>query len=150
MEVSMRFFEWRENFMCEMSEINEVRRIKLFQAESEDQQRSMAVCNLRSVMWRIAKGRVAMYVEQWCGHMKRDMLLRGDAMRVRLEAEMKAGRKAAATSQLRWMIVRMIKGEITMRIQVWKRNMQYEAKASCAALIFKVDTKPNPNTNWRL
>jgi len=88
------------------------RKLGTLQAESEDQQRSMAVCNLRSVMWRIAKGRVATYVEQWRGHMKRDMLLRGDTMRVRLEAEMKAGRHVAATRQLVMVLAKLLRGRL--------------------------------------
>jgi len=77
---------------------------------SDTMVRSAAIREMRAIMTRLAKGEVAMFVELWRTNMKAALLHQGDALRARLEAEMKAGQQSGALRQMHLIMTGMMRG----------------------------------------
>ena len=79
-----------------MADEERSREMSALEARGEAQLRSAAVREMRAVMMRLAKGEVAMRVEVWRTNLKWWVMEEGEALRARLEAEMKSGQQHAA------------------------------------------------------
>merc|ERR1719311_566348 len=75
------------------------------------------------------KGEVGMRVEIWRMGVKMDAYARYEAMQAALEAQMKAQGQGAGLRQLRQIMVRMVKGEVGLRVEIWRTTMKDEVRA---------------------
>jgi len=105
---------------------------------SEAQLRSAAVRQLRAIMTRLAKGETAMLIEIWRSNKKYAAIQGADALKARLEAEMRAGQMGAALKQLQLVFAGIMRGEKGMVLQGMKSSMvedrrQSEVRAMAAA-----------------
>ena len=80
-------------------------------------------------MVRIMKGEVGMRVEIWRMGVKMDAYAKYEAMQAVLEAQMKAQGQGAGLRQLRQIMMRMVKGEVGMRVEIWRTAMRDETRA---------------------
>ena len=83
---------------------------------------------LRQIMMRMMRGGTALRVEIWRTGM-RDALRASELARLRgeLESRMVDVEAGGAMRQLRQMLVRLSKGEMAMRVEVWRSQMRVEA-----------------------
>ena len=88
------------------------------------------VRQMKLAMVRMVKGEVGMRVAIW--HMWMKDGVRGkqmDRMRSELEARAANGRKGAALRQMKQIMVRMVKGEVGLRVEIWRGAVKMAAYA---------------------
>ena len=71
-------------------------------------------------MVRLMKGEYAMRLEMWRMAMKMDAYARHEELQAALEAQMAAQGQGAGLRQLRQILARMVKGEMGMRVEIWR------------------------------
>merc|ERR1719181_264434 len=70
-----------------------------------------------------------MRVEVWRQQVKMDAFAKHAAMQAALEAQMRAQGQGAGLRQLRQIMVRMVKGEVGLRVEIWRTTMKDEVRA---------------------
>jgi len=80
------------------------------QAAGEEQLRSAAIREMRAVMMRVAKGEVAMYLEMWRSNKKLAWMDQADALKAKLEAELRSGQQGAALRQVAMVMAGVMRG----------------------------------------
>ena len=103
-----------------MADDRRARELDAMAAASDAQLRSAAIREMRAVMMRLAKGEVAMFLEMWRTKKKLAWMEQADALRARLEAEMKAGQQSGALRQLHLVFAGIMKGEKAVALQAMR------------------------------
>merc|ERR1719502_2453999 len=94
-----------------------------------DASKSAALNNLKLIMVRMMKGEVAMRVSAWRWAAAAASRQAYEDMQAALEAQMKAQGQGAGLRQLRQIMVRMVKGEVGLRVEIWRTTMKDEVRA---------------------
>jgi len=80
---------------------------------------------LKQIMVRMVKGEAAMRIEIWRTTMKDEVRLADMArMQRELEARAASASQGAALRQLKQIMIRIMKGEVAMRLEVWRTGMR--------------------------
>merc|ERR1719305_293839 len=129
-EAGYRIEIWRtamqdETRAAEMAELQ-----RDLEARCDDLSKGAALRQLKQIMIRIMKGEAAMRLEVWRQEMKMEKYADFEAMQAALEAQMKAQGQSAGLRQLRQIMIRMVKGEAGLAIEVWRTSMKDEARAA--------------------
>merc|ERR550537_2953 len=99
------------------------------EARAADVAKGAALRQLRQIMVRIMKGWVGMRVEVWRTAVKMDAYAKHRELQAALEAQMQAQGQGAGLRQLRQILTRMVKGEVGMRVEIWRTAMKDEMRA---------------------
>merc|ERR1719240_1601395 len=94
-----------------------------------DASKGAALRQLKQIMVRLMKGEVGMRLEMWRQQVKMDAYARYQEMQAALEAQMKAQGQGAGLRQLRQIMVRLVKGEVGLRVEIWRTAMKDEVRA---------------------
>merc|ERR1719398_337477 len=100
------------------------------EAQMRSQGQSAGLRMLRQIMMRMVKGEAGMRVEIWRTTMK-DEVRAADMARLQRDLEARAAdaSKGAALRQLRAIMVRIMKGESAMRLEMWRTAVKMDAYA---------------------
>merc|ERR1719482_673476 len=128
-EVGLRVEIWRTAMKDEMRAEQMARLQSELEARAADASKGAALRQLRQIMVRIMKGEVGMKVEIWHMGVKMDAYAKYEAMQAALEAQMKAQGQGAGLRQLRQIMVRLVKGEVGLRVEIWRTAMKDEVRA---------------------
>merc|ERR1719502_1598566 len=99
------------------------------EARAADAAKGAALRQLRQIMVRIMKGEGGMRVEIWRTAVKMDAYAKHRELQAALEAQMQAQGQGAGLRQLRQILARMVKGEMGMRVEIWRTAMKDEMRA---------------------
>merc|ERR1719502_1954241 len=99
------------------------------EARAADAAKGAALRQLRQIMVRMMKGEVGMRVEIWRTAVKMDAYAKHRELQAALEAQMQAQGQGAGLRQLRQILARMVKGEMGMRVEIWRTAMKDEMRA---------------------
>ena len=80
-------------------------------------------------MIRLMKGEMGLRVEVWRQAVKMDAYAKHAELQAALEAQMKAQGQGAGLRMLRQIMLRMVKGEAGMRVEIWRTMMKDEVRA---------------------
>merc|ERR1719324_343577 len=94
-----------------------------------DASKGAGLRQLRQIMVRMMKGEVGMRVEIWRSAVKMDAYAKHRELQAALEAQMQAQGQGAGLRQLRQIMVRLVKGEVGMRVEIWRTAMKDEMRA---------------------
>ena len=90
------------------------------EAQMRSQGQATGLRCVRRVLAQMVRGEVGMRVEVWRTQMQDDARGREVArMQREVEARAAGGRRGVAMKQLRRVVVRMMKGEVAMRVAMW-------------------------------
>merc|ERR1719450_2090521 len=95
-----------------------------------DASKGAALRQLKQIMVRIMKGEVAMRLEGRRSLMKMDAYATHAEMQAALEAQMRGQGQSAGLRMLRQIFARMVKGEVGMRVEIWRTTMKDEVRAA--------------------
>ena len=123
MELCTRVHIWRMLMKDAIRIVELARERDALQRWAASQSNAAGVRQLRQIMVRVMRGDVAMVVEVWRAATKVAAHERHGEMHVALEAQMHAHGQAAGVRQLRQIVVRMTRGELGLRVQVWRAVM---------------------------
>merc|ERR1719199_1825655 len=130
----MRLEVWRQQMKMDKYAEFEAMQAAL-EAQMRAQGQSAGLRQLRQIMIRMVKGEAGLRVEIWRTTMKDEV--RAEEM-ARLQADLEAraadASKGAALRQLKQIMVRIMKGETAMRVEVWRSAMKMDAYAKHAEL----------------
>ena len=90
---------------------------------------------LRAIMVRIMKGESAMRLEMWRTAVKMDAYAKHAELAAALEAQMRAQGQGAGLRMLKQCLARMMRGELGMRVEIWRTTMNRDEFAKHAALV---------------
>merc|ERR1719454_2146190 len=105
------------------------------EAQMKAQGQGAGLRQLRQIMIRMVKGEAGLRVEIWRTTMK-DAVRAKEMARLQTELEARAAdaSKGAALRQLKQIMVRIMKGETAMRVEIWRSAMKMDAYAKHAEL----------------
>ena len=63
------------------------------------------------------------------------------AMQAALEQKMADGRRGASLRQVKQIMVRMVKGEVGMRVDIWRTQLRMDTRARNAAMVSKLEAQ---------
>merc|ERR1719502_1001970 len=127
-EGGLRVEIWRTAMKDEVRAMEMARLQRDLEARAADASKGAGLRQLRQIMVRLMKGEVGMRVEVWRMGVKVDAYAKYEAMQAALEAQMKAQGQGAGLRQLRQIMMRMVKGEVGMRVEVWRTTMRDEVR----------------------
>merc|ERR1719201_2797893 len=100
------------------------------EAQMKPQGQGAGLRQLRQIMVRLVKGEVGLRVEIWRTAMKDEVrALEMARLQSELEARAADASKGAALRQLRQIMVRIMKGEVGMRVEIWRTAVKMDAYA---------------------
>merc|ERR1719353_720319 len=134
-EAGMRVEIWRTTMKDEVRAEEMARLQADLEARAADASKGAALRQLRQIMVRIMKGEVGMRVEIWRTAVKMDAYAKHRELQAALEAQMQAQGQGAGLRQLRQIMVRMVKGEVGMRVEIWRTAMKDEMRAEQIAFL---------------
>merc|ERR1719253_1857033 len=128
-EAAMRVVIWR-TAMKDVVRAEEMARLQAdLEARAADASKGAALRQLKQIMVRLMKGEVAMRLEVWKSLMKMDAYAKHAELQAALEAQMRAQGQDAGLRMLKQIMVRMVKGEAAMRVEIWRTAMKDEVRA---------------------
>merc|ERR1719409_1294395 len=96
----------------------------VLEAQMREGEKITALRQLRQIFVRLTKGEHAMRLEVWRMAVKMDAYAKHAEMQAALEAQMRAQGQGAGLRQLRQILARLTKGEMGLRVEVWRTAMQ--------------------------
>ena len=147
-ELGLRLEIWHSVMQSEM----QTAQLKKLQAELEakaaDASKGAGLRQLKQVMVRLAKGETAMRLEIWRMSVMTAAYAKHGEMQSALESQMQALQArgqgagcATSTRLLQQIIARRLKGEIFMRLEVWRHEMAATDVAQLQFTIGELNTK---------
>merc|ERR1719181_1712753 len=128
-EVGMRVEIWRTTMKDEVRAEEMARLQRELEERAADASKGAALRQLKQIMVRIMKGEVAMRLEVWRSLMKMDAYAKHAELQAALEAQMRSQGQGAGLRMLRQIFARMVKGEVGMRVEIWRTTMKDEVRA---------------------
>ena len=120
----MRVEIWR-TMMKDEVRAEEMARLQAgLEARAADASKGAALRQLRAIMVRIMKGESAMRLEMWRTAVKMDAYAKHAELAAALEAQMRAQGQGAGLRMLKQIMVRMVKGEAGLRVEIWRTAMK--------------------------
>merc|ERR1719454_951998 len=129
-EAGLRVEIWRTTMKDAVRAKEMDRMQKELEARAADASKGAALRQLKQIMVRIMKGEVAMRLEVWRSLMKMDAYAKHAEMQAALEAQMRGQGQGAGLRMLRQIFARMVKGEVGMRVEIWRTTMKDEVRAA--------------------
>ena len=100
-------------------------------AQMRSHGRLSAMQQLKQRMARVAKGELGLYVVAWCTAMKHDVrAAQMEELSMKLEGHAAEGTKAVALRQLKQWLARLMRGEVGVRIEVWRQGVRAAVQAN--------------------
>merc|ERR1719305_1489057 len=127
--VGMRVEIWRTAVKMDAYAKHRELQASLLQ-QMRDSSRNAALNNFRVICARMVKGEVGMRVEIWRIHAHASSRSKHLQMQAALEAQMQAQGQGAGLRQLRQIMVRLVKGEVGLRVEIWRTAMKDEVRAT--------------------
>ena len=128
--IVMRLEVWRSNLKHALLAESDAMRAKL-KAEMLSSRQAAAMKQISMIMARVMKGvKAGALAGLKMGYMEE---VRDREMR-RMEHDFDLQIKAASVRELRALIVRLVKGQTAMHIEIWRTNMTWSAMQSADAL----------------
>jgi len=133
-ELGMRILIWRTT----MSEWKRLDALSAMRRELDSKaahaSRGAGIRQLKQVMIRLAKGEIAMRIEIWKTQLKMDAYAKYIEMQAILEGEMETQGRGAGLRMLRQIMARQLKGEVGMRLVMWRAGIRIDASTRQAVL----------------
>merc|ERR1719460_2946772 len=123
-EAGMRVEIWRTTMKDEVRAEEMARLQADLEARAADASKGAALRQLRAIMVRIMKGESAMRLEMWRTAVKMDAYAKHAELAAALEAQMRSQGQGAGLRMLRQIMMRMVKGEAGMRVEIWRTTMK--------------------------
>lgn len=120
-ELGMRILLWRT------AGLDQKRRDALtalhqdLQAKAASSSKGAGLRQLKQVMIRLAKGEASMRLEIWRNEVIMAAFAKHEAMATQLEHQRQAEGRGAGLRMLRQIMARQLKGEVGMRLEIWRR-----------------------------
>merc|ERR1719247_3348391 len=127
-EVGLRVEIWRTTMKDEVRAAEMARLQADLEARAADASKGAALRQLRAIMVRIMKGESAMRLEMWRTAVKMDAYAKHAELAAALEAQMRSQGQGAGLRMLRQIMMRMVKGEAGMRVEIWRTTMKDEVR----------------------
>ena len=124
-EIEMRLVVWRRRVQL----AGHAKQRMQSALEAEKAVQGAGVRLLRQVMVRMVKGDVGMRLEAWRAMVVTEGYAKRGAARDGLKALLKAQGQEAGVRMMRHVMVRMAKGEVGMRLEVWRTKAKLDAYA---------------------
>ena len=128
----MRIEIWRTGLKDTQRKLELEKLQRDLEAHAADERRGAALRQLRQIMARQLKGEKGLRLEVWRQQMKIEAYARHRAMQEALEAQMRAQGQGAGLRMLRMTMARLVRGELGMRIEIWRTCMRDEKYAASA------------------
>ena len=119
-EAGMRVEIWRTTMKDEVRAEEMARLQADLEARAADASKGAALRQLRAIMVRIMKGESAMRLEMWRTAVKMDAYARHREVQAALLQQMQDASKAQGLNNFRIILARLVKGEMGMRVAVWR------------------------------
>eukprot|EP00656_Telonema_subtile_P034196 TRINITY_DN38316_c0_g1_i1.p1 TRINITY_DN38316_c0_g1~~TRINITY_DN38316_c0_g1_i1.p1 ORF type:complete len:639 (-),score=99.74 TRINITY_DN38316_c0_g1_i1:26-1942(-) len=131
-ELGMRVHGWRIHVKDSSSQRHSAVVASVIATERDSRKRQ-ALREMEQALSRRMKGELAMRVVVWKGSRRCDVDRAQRELVGRLRVEERSGRQRAAMGHLRQSVSRMLRGEIGMRLGMWRREVHRHV-AQCSAV----------------
>ena len=150
--LNLKFIEkWRENsklsLQSSLFDKIEARSAKLLKQKNDaaqrtrDATRDLALRRFQQIVMRLMKGEVGMRIQIWYKHMQ-DQMQAAELDKLHCELEAKAGaNQASGLRMLKQTMIRLTKGDLAMRIEIWRVGTKIGAQVKQSSWEVQILTK---------
>jgi len=126
-EAAMRLELWRQHNKRHISLQHQALIVQLA-LKQKDGLGQVAVSMLTQIMYRLVKGEAGMRLEIWRQHKKKDLVKRHHQMIEKIKRANKDKAGSSGMNLLAQVMIRITKGEVAMRIEIWRQRNRWNNK----------------------